>query len=346
MKTIGILTGGGDCPGLNAVIRAVVRSGLLYGYQTLGIRNGWQGLIEGEVETLTDFSVSGIISRGGTVLGTSRTDPVKNPADFEKIRNTMKRFKIDALVIVGGNGTLAAAHDIATLGIPLVGVPKTIDNDIPETDMTIGFDTAVSIVTEAIDRLHTTAESHHRIMVVQVMGRQVGWIALKAGIAGGADEILIPEVHFTIDDVCRNLKARYVAGKKFSIVVIAEGTPLQDIGDYPVPECDRDECGHEKFVGAGNLLGRELERRLGIETRVTNLGHVQRGGTPTAFDRVLATRFGVAAVEQIRMGNFGTMVALQSAQIVTVPLESIVHRLKLVEPELYTLAKTVIGCKR
>lgn len=346
MKTIGILTGGGDCPGLNGVIRAVVRSGLLYGYQTLGIRNGWQGLIEGEVETLTDFSVSGIISRGGTVLGTSRTDPVKNPADFEKIRNTMKRFKIDALVIVGGNGTLAAAHDIATLGIPLVGVPKTIDNDIPETDMTIGFDTAVSIVTEAIDRLHTTAESHHRIMVVQVMGRQVGWIALKAGIAGGADEILIPEVHFTIDDVCRNLKARYVAGKKFSIVVIAEGTPLQDIGDYPVPECDRDECGHEKFVGAGNLLGRELERRLGIETRVTNLGHVQRGGTPTAFDRVLATRFGVAAVEQIRMGNFGTMVALQSAQIVTVPLESIVHRLKLVEPELYTLAKTAIGGKR
>jgi ATP-dependent phosphofructokinase / diphosphate-dependent phosphofructokinase len=346
MKTIGILTGGGDCPGLNGVIRAVVRSGLLYGYQTLGIRNGWQGLIEGEVETLTDFSVSGIISRGGTVLGTSRTDPVKNPADFEKIQNTMKRFNIDALVIVGGNGTLAAAHDIATLGIPLVGVPKTIDNDIPETDMTIGFDTAVSIVTEAIDRLHTTAESHHRIMVVQVMGREVGWIALKAGIAGGADEILIPEVHFTIDDVCRNLKARYVAGKKFSIVVVAEGTPLEDICDDSVPESNRDECGHEKFVGAGNLLGRELERRLGIETRVTNLGHVQRGGTPTAFDRVLATRFGVAAVEQIRMGNFGTMVALQSAHIVTVPLESIVHRLKLVEPELYALAKTVIGGKR
>jgi phosphofructokinase-like protein len=345
-KTIGVLTGGGDCPGLNGVIRAVVRSGLLYGYQTLGIRNGWQGLIEGEVETLTDFSVSGIISRGGTVLGTSRMDPVKNPADFKKIQNTMKRFKIDALVIVGGNGTLAAAHDIATLGIPLVGVPKTIDNDIPETDMTIGFDTAVSIVTEAIDRLHTTAESHHRIMVVQVMGRQVGWIALKAGIAGGADEILIPEVHFTIDDVCLNLKARYAAGKKFSIVVVAEGTPLEDIYDDSVPESNRDECGHEKFVGAGNLLGRELERRLGIETRVTNLGHVQRGGTPTAFDRVLATRFGVAAVEQIRMGNFGTMVALQSAQIVTVPLESIVHRLKLVEPELYTLAKTVIGGKR
>ena len=200
MKTIGILTGGGDCPGLNGVIRAVVRSGLHYGYRTLGIRNGWQGLMDGDLETLTDASVSGIISRGGTVLGTSRIDPLKNPADFEKIQTTMKRFNIGALVVVGGNGTLAAAHDIATRGIPLVGVPKTIDNDIPETDMTIGFDTAVSIVTGAIDRLHTTAESHHRIMVVEVMGRQVGWIALKAGIAGGADEILIPEVHFTIDE--------------------------------------------------------------------------------------------------------------------------------------------------
>lgn len=345
-KTIGILTGGGDCPGLNAVIRAVVRCGLQYGFRTQGIRNGWQGLIDNDVEPLTDFSVSGIISRGGTMLGTSRTDPLKNPADFEKIQTTMKRFNIDALVVVGGNGTLAAAHDIATLGIPLVGVPKTIDNDIPETDMTIGFDTAVSIVTEAIDRLHTTAESHHRIMVVQVMGRQVGWIALKAGIAGGADEILIPEVHVTIDDVCRNLKARYAAGKKFSIVVIAEGTSLEDIGDHAVPECDRDECGHEKFVGAGNLLGRELERRLGIETRVTNLGHVQRGGTPTAFDRVLATRFGAAAVGQIRAGNFSTMVALQSARIVAVPLGSVVHRLKGVDPDLYALAKTVIGGTR
>jgi len=346
MKTIGILTGGGDCPGLNGVIRAVVRSGLQQGYRTIGIRNGWQGLIEGEVETLTDFSVTGIISRGGTILGTSRTDPLKNPADFERIKNTMKKFAIDALVVVGGNGTLTAAHEVATRGIPLIGVPKTIDNDIPETDMTIGFDTAVSIVTEAIDRLHTTAESHHRIMVIEVMGRQVGWIALKAGIAGGADEILIPEVHFTMDDVCNNLKARYTAGKKFSIVVVAEGTPLEDIRDHSVPESDLNECGHEKFVGVGNLLGRELERRLGIETRVTNLGHVQRGGTPTAFDRVLATRFGVAAVDQIRMGNFGTMVALQRAHVVTVPLSSIAHRQKQVEPELYAVAKTTMGGRR
>jgi 6-phosphofructokinase 1 len=328
------------------VIRAVVRSGLQYGYRTLGIHNGWQGLIDSDIELLTDFSVSGIISRGGTILGTSRVDPLKNPTDIEKIRSTLKKNSIDALVVVGGNGTLAAAHEVASLGIPLVGVPKTIDNDIPETDMTIGFDTAVSVVTEAIDRLHTTAESHHRIMVVQVMGRQAGWIALKAGIAGGADEILIPELPVTMDDVCRNLKARNKAGKKFSIVVVAEGTPLLDIGDDPVPECDRDEYGHGKFVGAGNRLGRELERRLGIETRVTSLGHVQRGGTPTAFDRVLATRFGVAAVEQIRTGNFGTMVALQSAHIVTVPLSSIFHRLKLVEPELFSLAKTVMGGKR
>jgi len=343
MKTIGILTGGGDCPGINGVIRAIVRSGLQYGYTTIGIRNGWQGLIEADVEPLTDFAVSGIISRGGTILGTSRTDPLKNPGDFKRIKNTLKKFSIDALVVVGGNGTLAAAHEVATRGIPLIGIPKTIDNDIPETDMTIGFDTAVSIVTDAIDRLHTTAESHHRIMVVQVMGRQVGWIALKAGIAGGADEILIPEVPFTMDEVCQNLKTRFAAGKKFSIVVVAEGIPLEEICDNSVPECDRDECGHEKFVGVGNLLGRELERRLGIETRVTILGHVQRGGKPTAFDRVLATRFGVAAVEQIRMGNFGTMVALQSAHVVTVPLSSIVHRLKQVEPELYAVAKTTMG---
>jgi len=343
VKTIGILTGGGDCPGLNGVIRAVVRTGLQQGYKVIGIRDGWQGLIGGNFETLTDFSVAGILSRGGTILGTSRTDPLKSPADFERIKNTVKKCAIDALVVVGGNGTLSAAYEVAARGIPLVGIPKTIDNDIPETDMTIGFDTAVSIVTDAIDRLHTTAESHHRIMVVQVMGREVGWIALKAGIAGGADEILIPEVQFTFDEVCRNLKARFAAGKKFSIVVIAEGTPRENICDTSVPECDRDECGHEKFVGVGNLLGSELERCLGIETRVTILGHVQRGGTPTAFDRVLATRFGVAAVEQVRMGNFGSMVALQSAHVVTVPLASIAHRLKQVEPELLAVARTTMG---
>lgn len=346
IRTIGILTGGGDCPGLNGAIRAVVRSGLQHGYRTLGIRNGWQGLIDGDTEPLTDFSVSGIVSWGGTILGTSRVDPLKNPKDIEKIRSTLEKNAVDAIVVIGGDGTLAAAHELACLGILLVGIPKTIDNDIPETDMTIGFDTAVSIVTEAVDRLHTTAESHHRIMVVEVMGRQAGWIALMAGIAGGADEILVPEIPRTMDDVCRDIRARNRAGKKFSIVVVAEGAPVEDTVGIFVPECDRDECGHEKFVGAGNLLGRELERRLGIETRVTNLGHVQRGGTPTASDRVLATRFGVAAVEQIRTGNFSTMVALQGTRIAAVPLSSVYHRSKGVDVGLYTLAMSMMGGKR
>ncbi len=233
MKTIGVLTGGGDCPGLNAVIRAVERAGKKYDFETLGIRNGWQGLIDGDVEPLTDFSVSGILPKGGTILGTSRTDPLKNISDFQKIKANIKKYGIYALIVIGGDGTLSAARDIAKQGIPVVGIPKTIDNDISGTDMTFGFDTAVATVTEAIDRLHTTAESHHRIIVVEVMGRNVGWIAVTAGIAGGADEILIPEVHFTLDGVCKKLKARYDAGKKFSIVVIAEGAHAKDLGVTP-----------------------------------------------------------------------------------------------------------------
>ena len=340
-----MLTGGGDCPGLNAVIRAVVRAGFKYDYETLGIRNGWLGLIDGDVEPLTDFSVSGILPKGGTILGTSRTNPLLDKTDFQKIQTNIKKYGIHALVVIGGDGTLSAARDVAKLGIPLVGVPKTIDNDINGTDVTFGFDTAVSIVTEAIDRLHTTAESHHRIMVVEVMGRNVGWIALTAGIAGGADEILIPEVHFTMEEVCRKLRARYTAGKKFSIVVIAEGAHREDIGVPPVPEGDRDECGHEKFVGVGNMLGKELERRLGVETRVTTLGHVQRGGSPTAYDRVLATRFGIAAVDLIHAGDFGKMVSLRSNSITSVTIESAVSRLKTVDPEFYELALTVTGGK-
>lgn len=343
MKTIGVLTGGGDCPGLNAVIRAVVRSGIKYEFETLGIRNGWLGLIDGDVEPLTDFSVSGILPRGGTILGTSRTNPLEKTSDFQKIQNNLKKYGIYALVVIGGNGTLSAARDISKLGVLLVGVPKTIDNDISGTDMTFGFDTAVATVTEAIDRLHTTAESHHRIIVVEVMGRDAGWIALTAGLAGGADEILIPEVRFTMEEVCRNLQARYNSGKKFSIVVIAEGARREDIGLPPVPEDIRDECGHEKFVGVGLLLGKELERMLGIETRVTILGHIQRGGSPTAYDRVLATRLGVGAVHLIREGNFGRMVALQGNRITSIPLEDAVSCLKTVDLEFYELAKAVIG---
>jgi 6-phosphofructokinase 1 len=346
LKTIGVLTGGGDCPGLNAVIRAVERAGIKYDFETLGIRNGWQGLIDGDVEPLTDFSVSGILPKGGTILGTSRTDPLKTTSDFQKIKNNIKKYGIHALVVIGGDGTLSAARDVAQRGIPLVGIPKTIDNDLSGTDMSFGFDTAVSTVTEAIDRLHTTAESHHRIIVVEVMGRNVGWIAVAAGIAGGADAILIPEVQFTMEGVCNKLRARYDAGKKFSIVVIAEGAHMKDLGLPAVPENERDECGHEKFVGVGNMLGKELERRLGIETRVTILGHVQRGGSPTAFDRILATRFGVAAVQLVHAGEFGKMVALQGNRITSIPLKSAVNQLKKVDDDFYELAMTVIGGRK
>ncbi len=341
MKTIGVMTGGGDCSGLNAVIHAVVRAGIQVGIDTVGIRNGWLGLIEDDIELLTDFSVSGILEKGGTILGTSRTDPLKKAGDIQKIRNNIQRYGIEGLIVIGGDGTLAAASDMAKEGIPLIGVPKTIDNDVFGTDVTIGFDTAVSIVTEAIDRLRTTAESHHRIMVVEVMGRDVGWIALMAGIAGGADIILIPDVRFSMDVVCRDLRLRYEAGKKYSIVAIAEGAYREDIGAHPVPENERNECGHEKFVGVGNLLGKELERRLGVETRVTILGHVQRGGSPTAFDRILATRFGVAAIELVRTGEFGKMVALRGNTITSVPLKDVAGRQKTVDPSLYKLAKTV-----
>jgi phosphofructokinase-like protein len=335
MKKIAVMTGGGDCPGLNAVIRAVVLSGLRYDLEILGIRNGWKGLIGCDMVPLNDSSVSGIISWGGTILGTSRMDPLKDPADLEKIQKTIQINDIGALVVIGGGGTLSAAYELANREVPLVGIPKTIDNDIFGTDMTVGFDTAVSIVTEAIDRLHTTAESHHRIMVVEVMGRSAGWISFAAGVAGGGDMILIPEIRFTIDEICRDLRGRYMAGKKFSVIVVAEGTHHEDIADMAVPECNRDECGHEKFVGVGNLLGKKLEHQLGIETRVTVLGHVQRGGTPTAFDRILATRFGISAVEQIVAGNVGCMVALQGTRIGTVPLKDVASRIKPVDPDFY-----------
>jgi 6-phosphofructokinase 1 len=340
LKKIAVMTGGGDCPGLNAVIRSVVLAAAGNDMKILGIHNGWQGLIEGDFEELTAASVSGILSRGGTILGTSRTDPFRNPNDIGKIQKTVKTSGIDAIVVIGGDGTLSAAADVAGAGITLAAIPKTIDNDIYGTDSSVGFDTAVSIVTEMIDRLHTTAESHHRIMVVEVMGRNAGWIAVMAGIAGGADLVLIPEVRFTIDEVCRKLKARYMAGKKYSIVVVAEGIHHEDVTQSEVPECDRDECGHEKFVGAGNLIGKEIEKLLGIETRVTVLGHVQRGGTPTAFDRILGTRFGVAAVGELVAGNSGFMVALQGSRIGTVPLKEVASRIKPVSPALCQLVIT------
>ena len=360
MKKVGVLTGGGDCPGLNAVIRAVVRKSIQYDWNIIGIKNGWKGLINGEMELLTDYSVSGILHKGGTIIGTSRTNPFKNEEDVEKVKNNIKKFGLDAIVAIGGDDTLGVAYKLHQQGIPIVGVPKTIDNDLSATDYTFGFDTAVSIVTEAIDRLHTTAESHHRVMVLEVMGRHAGWIATVSGIAGGADEILIPEVPFDMNEVCRHLKGRYDRGKKFSIVVVAEGanpkkqeysntnesnrSGQSNDGNVLVTQTDElDEFGHVRLGGIGHYLAKEIENRLNLETRVTVLGHVQRGGSPTAHDRVLATRFGVAAVEQLKNNNFGKMVALQGDNIVPVDLQEAVSKSKTVNMELYDIAKIFFG---
>lgn len=338
IRTIGVLTGGGDCPGLNAVIRAVVKTSHRYGYQVIGIRNGWKGIIEGEVEPLTDFSVTGILPKGGTIIGTSRTNPFKNEEHAQQMLTNLKRFGIDALVAIGGDDTLSVAARLCQMGIPVIGIPKTIDNDISCTDYTFGFDTAVAIVTDAIDRLHTTAESHHRIMVLEVMGRHTGWIATVAGIAGGADQILIPEVPFDIEEVCEGLRARHNRGKKFSIVVVAEGAKPKNQTDFITISGKVDEFGHEQLGGIGQILGKEIENRIGAETRVTVLGHVQRGGSPTAHDRILATRYGVKAIEELHAGNFGCMVALQGDTIVPVPITDAIRQ-KKVDPELYEMAR-------
>jgi len=343
MKRIGVLTGGGDCPGLNAVIRAVVRASIQYDWDIVGIRNGWKGLINGEIELLTDYAVSGILPKGGTILGSSRKNPYKNHEDVQKVKDNLKRFGIDALVAIGGDDTLGVAMKLHEDGVPVVGVPKTIDNDLSGTDYTFGFDTAISIVTEAIDRLHTTAESHHRVIVVEVMGRHAGWIATMAGIAGGADEILIPEAPFDIEEVCTHLKARYDKGKNFSIVVVAEGAKPKEGGMVVTQSDEKDEFGNVRLGGIAHSLSREIKNRLNVDTRVTILGHVQRGGTPTAHDRVLATRFGVKAVELIRDGSFGTMAALQGDDIVPVTLKEAVSESKTVKMELYDIAKIFFG---
>jgi phosphofructokinase-like protein len=359
MEKIGILTGGGDCPGLNAVIRAVVKKSIKNNWQILGIKNGWKGLINGEIELLSDYSVSGILPKGGTIIGTSRTNPFKNDEDVKKIIDNTKKFGIGAIVAIGGDDTLSVANKLFKIGMPIVGVPKTIDNDVMETDYTFGFDTAISIVTEAIDRLHTTAESHHRVMVVEVMGRHAGWIATFAGIAGGADEILIPEVPFDIEEICRNIKRRYDRGKKFSIIAVAEGAEpklddlknngediiIQNVGNKVLvtQTTEKDAFDHVRLGGIGNFLAKEIEKRMHVETRVTVLGHVQRGGTPTAHDRVLATRFGIAAVELIEKEDFGKMVAIKGDKIVFVELKDAVNKLKTVDMELFQIAKTFFG---
>ncbi len=340
---IGVLTGGGDCPGLNAVIRAIVRRSSSYGYAVLGIKKGWHGLIEGETEPLTNFSVSGILHVGGTIIGTSRTNPFKKEENLQKLMENYRKFGIDALIAIGGEDTLGVASRLSQMGLKVVGVPKTIDNDVDGTDFTFGFDTAVTIVTEAIDRLHSTAESHDRIMVVEVMGRHAGWIATFGGIAGGADIILIPEVPFDIDEVCRMIQMRHSRGKNFSIVVVAEGAKPKEM-DQPVSTSEqKDEFGHIKLGGIASFLASEIEKKTGYDTRVTVLGHIQRGGSPTAYDRVLATRFGVAAVDLIKNGVFGKMTAFQCNKIVTVDLAEAVGKLKTLDMEIYEIAKVFFG---
>jgi len=342
MEKIGILTGGGDCPGLNAVIRAVVRRAHALGYDVLGIRNGWAGLIHGEVEPLTDFSVTGILPRGGTILGTSRTNPFKQTAYVQKLKTNWQKFGLNYLVAVGGEDTLGVANKLYKEGYPIVGVPKTIDNDLAGTDYTFGFDTAVQIVTEAIDRLHTTAESHKRVMVVEVMGRHSGWIAAYSGMAGGADCILVPERKFNVDEVCALIRKRIDRGREFAIVVVAEGAMPDETHQVMSKAGHIDEFGHAQLGGIGEWLGSQIETRTGIETRVTVLGHVQRGGTPTAYDRVLATRFGLKAIELIRDKQFGYMASLRGTDIVATPIEEALSQ-KLLDPKVFDDAAVFFG---
>ena len=348
MARVGILTGGGDCPGLNAVIRAVTRRMLDNGWEVAAVREGWRGLVEGLVEPVERQAVSGILPRGGTILGTSRTNPYKLDGGVEKVLETFEREGLAALVAIGGEDTLGVASRLhAEHGFPVVGVPKTIDNDLNGTDYTFGFDTAVFIATEAIDRLHTTAESHNRVMVVEVMGRHAGWIALHSGIAGGADVILIPEQPVTVEEACRLLEKRHAGGKDFSIVVVSEGWELTyESGERQLVAGEArptDQFGHVVLGGVGGELGREIEERTGFETRVTVLGHVQRGGTPTPRDRVLATRYGLKAADLVRAGSFGRMAALHGDEIVDVSLDEATRELKTVTPEWYAVAQALSG---
>jgi len=340
---IGLLTGGGDCPGLNAVIRAVVRKGEgMYGHNVVGFRHGWRGVIECETVDLTTANTRGLLHRGGTILGSSRTNPYKTEDGVARVHDTIERERIDALIPIGGEDTLGVAAKLGGDGVNLVGVPKTIDNDLSATDFTFGFNTAVQIATDAIDRLHTTAESHDRVMVVEVMGRHAGWIATYSGIAGGADIILVPEEPFDIGDVCDRIRHRHRRGANFSIVVVAEGAvPVE--GTMALQSGEVDEFGHARLGGISNVLAKAIEERTGFETRVTILGHVLRGGTPTAYDRVLATRFGIEAIDAVNDGEFGIMVALQGSGIVRVPIEDGVRQLKTVDPQLYDVASVFFG---
>jgi ATP-dependent phosphofructokinase / diphosphate-dependent phosphofructokinase len=342
LMRIGVLTGGGDCPGLNAVIRAVVRKGVeVYDDDFVGFRDGWLGLLEGSTMTLDVTAVRGILPLGGTILGTSRCNPYSRDRGEQMVLDTVSRLGVEALVVIGGEDTLGVATKLAAKGLPVIGVPKTIDNDLGSTDYTFGFNTAVTIATEAIDRLHTTAESHHRVLIVEVMGRHAGWIAWYSGVAGGANVILIPERPFRIDEVCAFIEHRF-ASNYAPIVVVAEGA-IPAEGTLPARKGTVDAFGHMRLAGIGTLLESEIELRTGKEARATVLGHVQRGGSPTAFDRVLATRFGLHAVDALHEGHLGQMVALHGTSIHLVPLSEATSKLKLVPPELYAEAEVFFG---
>ncbi len=340
---MGVLTGGGDCPGLNAVIRAVVRKGVNeHGFELVGFRDGWRGPLEGVTTPLGIEQCRGILPRGGTILGSSRTNPFAVEGGVERIKDNLAAAGVDALVAIGGEDTLGVATRLAELGVAVVGVPKTIDNDLSGTDFTFGFDTAVNIATEAIDRLHTTAESHHRVLVVEVMGRHAGWIALHAGIAGGASAVLIPEVPFDIEQVCADVEARF-RSEYAPIIVVSEGALPADGSGMTLASGEKDAFGHVRLGGIGDRLAQEIERRTGKEARAVVLGHVQRGGTPSAFDRWLATRFGLQAIDAIADGEYGVMVALRGTSIVRVPLAEGTGELKLVSPAEYAEAQVFFG---
>ena len=345
MARVGILTGGGDCPGLNAVIRAIVRTAELDpGSSCVGFRRGWAGVIEGDAFELTRAATVGILARGGTILGTSRTNPFAGGSDrSEQIRTVLARENVDALIAIGGEDTLGVAGRLTELGIAVVGVPKTIDNDLGGTEVTFGFHTAVQIATDAIDRLRTTAESHDRVMVVEVMGRHAGWIAAYSGLAAGADAILVPEWPYDADEVCDLLRGRHANGTTYSIVVVSEGARSKDTATASTAGSQTDAFGHARLGGVAVSLSSEIEERTGYETRYTILGHVQRGGTPTAFDRVLATRFGVAAMEAVTKRRFGEMVALKAGEIVLVPLAEALREPKALDPDFFELASIFFG---
>ena len=338
---IGILTGGGDCPGLNAVIRAVVRKGIFHHKdEFVGFLEGWRGVMEDQTTPLTLNAIAGILPRGGTILRTSRTNPAKKEGGIQKCLETLKRHRIDALVALGGDDTQSVTYKLHETGFKVVGVPKTIDNDLSGTDFCFGFDTAVNIATEAIDRVHTTTEAHNRVIVVEVMGRDSGWIAIYSGIAGGADVILIPERPFDLNDVAETIRQRHARGRYFSIVVIAEGARLAAGLDEQIvaEKGKKDEFGHVRLGGIGTIIAQELEKRTGFETRAVILGHTQRGGSPTAFDRMLATRYGIGAIDAVHRGDFGKMVALRGTDIVTIPLKEALSRTRTVGQDLIDVA--------